>query len=256
MDDALLKDFERRLERMEAYMDICNLMSRYEWIHTASDQEGNMKLYALETPGVRQEFAQRIFDGPEGIERNLIKWNSAIEEDLTGKIFQHDLVTPYVVVADDAQTAIGMWNSIGIETMDGADGDKVSVWCWCKYKVDFIKENGEWRFWHFRFYPIIKTRFDGNGWGQEAWLNNADYILPPYDRSSKEFAPDRLKYVCSFRTDTAECDVHQCMPEIPPVRYDTWHDEWNEVERETSDPDILKKSWPPLGKMTTQKDFD
>lgn len=45
------------------------------------------------------------------------------------------------------------------------------------------------------------------------------------------------------------------MPEIPPVRYDTWHDEWNEVERETSDPELLKKSYPPLGKLTTQKDF-
>ena len=250
-----LQELKRRLDRVEAYIEITTLMSRYEWIHTASDQQGNYDLYALETPGVRQEFSQRVFDGPEGIKRNLLDWNSAIEEDLTGKIFQHDLVTPYVVVADDCQTAIGMWNSIGIETMDGKDGNPVSVWCWCKYKVDFIKENGEWKFWHFRFYPIIKTRFDGDGWGSEAWIKDSDYNLPPYNRAAKEFAPDRLKYVCSFRLDTADCDVHNNLPEIPPVRYDTWHEEWNAVDRETADPEVLAGSYPPIKNLTTQKDY-
>ena len=38
-------------------------------------------------------------------------------------------------------------------TPGDVDGRRVwAHWCWCKYGVDFLKQDGEWRIWHFRWF--------------------------------------------------------------------------------------------------------
>ncbi len=67
-------------------------------------------------------------------------------------------------------------------------------WVWCKYGVDFIKQDGEWRIWHFRCYEVARAPFNRD-WisfakdnqeshdSQLAWFGDdgVPVFLPPVD---------------------------------------------------------------------------
>ncbi len=64
----------------------------------------------------------------------------------------HSLMTPLIYVAEDGETAQGMWHSPGQITFSEPGGDGLPeghcMWMYERYAVDFIKENGEWKIWH------------------------------------------------------------------------------------------------------------
>lgn len=230
------RELERRLSRMEAANECSNLMSQYQFVHTAAQQQAIVDLFALETPGVRMEMATNIFDGPEKIKVFWLEKMAAQEQDLTGRVNKHDLVNPILVVADDAKTAVGVWAATGLETGIDEEGNFASYWAWSEYKVDFVRENGKWKFWHFRMYPQILTPFDGNGWTETAYYdffpNVAKYVgFQVLPHLNPQYAPSRRKECHPFTLETASCDMHDLIPSLPEP-YDTWKEEWNEVERE------------------------
>ena len=83
-----------------------------------------------------------------------------------------------IEVSADGTTAKGIWIMAGLESglMDpevakdvppfvfsGGEVDGKPVWAhwvWCKYGVDFIKQDGEWRIWHFRCYEVARAPFN------------------------------------------------------------------------------------------------
>ena len=81
--------------------------------------------------------------------------------------------------------------------LSGGDVDGKPVWAhwvWCKYGVDFIKQDGEWRIWHFRCYEVARAPFNRD-WisfakdnqeshdSQLAWFGDdgVPVFLPPVD---------------------------------------------------------------------------
>ncbi len=66
-----------------------------------------------------------------------------------GALLMHTLTTPLIEVAEDGKTAQGMWYSLGQVTNAGADGNATGMWMHERYAVDFIKEDGQWKIWHF-----------------------------------------------------------------------------------------------------------
>ena len=77
-------------------------------------------------------------------------------------------------------------------------------WVWCKYGVDFIKQDGEWRIWHFRCYEVARAPFNRD-WisfakdnqeshdSQLAWFGDdgVPVFLPPVDEpiSTTDYYP-------------------------------------------------------------------
>ena len=48
-----------------------------------------------------------------------------------------------------------------LATKDEVDGRKVwAHWVWAKYGLDFLKQDGEWRIWHFRCYEVARAPFN------------------------------------------------------------------------------------------------
>jgi hypothetical protein len=68
--------------------------------------------------------------------------------DLAGWMKMHTNCTPYIVVAGDGKTAKGTWESPGFVT-DVGNGKMQALWMWERFAVDFIKEDGKWKIWHF-----------------------------------------------------------------------------------------------------------
>ena len=60
----------------------------------------------------------------------------------------HTLTTPVIEVAEDRETAKAVWISPGFVTTP-AGGKLQAFWHWDRYAVDFARERGGWKIWHF-----------------------------------------------------------------------------------------------------------
>ena len=66
---------EKRVQRLEDIHEIQNLMSRYEYLHTAGLHEETAEMFAKNIPGVRAEIGPwGVYEGTEGIRR--LYWGS------------------------------------------------------------------------------------------------------------------------------------------------------------------------------------
>jgi len=61
------------------------------------------------------------------------------------------LTTPIIEVAGDGKTAKAFWYTIGWNA-NIRDGKGSADWSYEKYGIDFVKEDGEWKIWHFHVY--------------------------------------------------------------------------------------------------------
>ena len=126
-----------------------------------------------------------------------------------GTHFHHHLASPTITVADDLQTARGMWWSPGCETLGGkgANGAPLPLWCYAKYNNDFIKVDGKWKLWHTHFYVTFMTPFN------LSWVD-----VPEEIRRGGEGAPG------ARANSYNPLGVYQPIPEAPQP-YETWTDD-------------------------------
>jgi hypothetical protein len=88
------------------------------------------------------------------------------ENELVGFMKMHTACTPFIVVAGDGLTAKGTWESPGFVTAPG-DGKFMAMWMWERFAVDFSKENGKWKIWHFCAMIQMATPYN------KSWLETA-----------------------------------------------------------------------------------
>ncbi|HTP38151.1 MAG TPA: nuclear transport factor 2 family protein [Steroidobacteraceae bacterium] len=146
--------------------DIQNLMSRRAFYHSAGRNDLEFALYA-NRPDISWGQNQGFRVGAASIKKDYVDDNirnrTAELERLTrfypqlkndpGKVGAgifviHTLSTPVIEIAGDRQTAKGVWYTPGAIGMVDAKGKLTGDWLWERYAVDFIRENGAWRFWH------------------------------------------------------------------------------------------------------------
>lgn len=188
---------EQRLERLEAAHEIQNVMSKYEYYHAAGMPDEIIALWAKKTPGVRIEINRGIYDGLKGV----TTFTMGTAKKGVGQLHLHTLSTPVIEVAGDGKTAQAVWVSPGIETSpDNA------TWTWLKYGVDFVKEDGEWKFWHVHYYRIFSAA-PGQSWTE---------VAPPTPKT----APDADR-PATFHAGYTTTTVQENLP-VPPVPYASW----------------------------------
>ena len=158
-----VKLLEKEIERLQAINEIQNLVGKYAVVHTSTSMKRSLEVFALKQPDVSVEIAMwGVFIGPERVKEMYTGMSEG--EPKPGAMFEHQFTTPIIQVAEDGQTARGLWFSPGHETTPGEDGELVANWCWGKYAADFIKEDGEWKIWHFHFYDTFMVPYD------KSWL--------------------------------------------------------------------------------------
>ena len=57
----------------------------------------------------------------------------------------------------------------------------VAAWCWGKYEIEYLKQNGEWKILAFRWRQIFLSRYD-KGWVEENL--EPGYVVAPPDLPS------------------------------------------------------------------------
>lgn len=209
--EATVKSLQHENERLKAVHEIQNLMSRHAWLHMAGLQEEELKLWAQKTPGVKMEVARwGVYEGNEGIERLHLKRLPSIEGDRTGCLVIHTNTTPVIEVAGDGKTAKGVWLSPGLETLR-KEGDKLKAyWVWMKHGVDFVKEDGQWKFWHHHAYGLIFTPYE------KSWVEAGGDDKPmPFQEGTEADRPST--YWWTYSPNKAPENIP-----APPEPYETW----------------------------------
>jgi hypothetical protein len=217
-DDIIL-----RIERLEAAREIQNLLARYTALHAASRQEETCELFCKHTLGTYCMFTNAVYNGHEGVRNHFVRHMGDNERDLTGRLYLHEMVTPLIEVAGDAQTAKCVVGTIGCETGPGMKEGSVSLWSFARYRFDFAKEDGCWKIWHQRLYITFLTPYEGGGWTETP-------LYPIHEVAAKRgLARPPKEYVSYFASTpqlpfsitSPDCDIHNLIPE-PPVPYWTW----------------------------------
>ena len=165
-----LNELMLQAERLEAAQACRNLMGRYSYLHTAFRNKEFMELWA-KRDDVSQTMPFGKFVGYEGVYQSYVGFhgdrnNPEDYEQLRGLMMIHEMCTDVIEVAADGKTAKGIWISPGTETAP-SPGKEKGAWCWGKYEVEFIKEDGVWKFWHMTLYPLFLTPYN-RSWGEPA----------------------------------------------------------------------------------------
>ena len=149
---------QRQIERLQACREIENIINKLEHYAEAGRWEDLANLFALKTPGVRvEEFGN---DGYEGGEAVWKRWTVGHASGWRpGFMCVNTTTTTVVEVAEDGQTAKMAFISPGVETSEW-EGKWQAYWIWAKLGIDFIKEDGEWKIWHYHVYGLFTTRYD------------------------------------------------------------------------------------------------
>ena len=163
-----MEEMQRLLERQQSRTDIMNLMGRSQYYHTGGQMSRiGRELFAWWLPDARCE------SGPLGVfgAKKSLEFFDAMTELFTGGtgachpglLEIHQITTPVLEVAEDNQTAKGMWMSTGAILMlhdEGADEGRSFTWDSGKYAVDFIRTKQGWRVWHLHVCDLWRTDFD------------------------------------------------------------------------------------------------
>lgn len=160
-----------------------------------------------------------------------------------GKLLLHYTATPVIEVAADRTTAKGLWIMAGLESgltdpevakgvpewvFSGGEVDGKRVWAhwvWCKYGVDFRRQDEAWRIWKFRCYEIARAPFDKD------WIRFAAANQDSHDSHLAWFGDDGVPV---FLPDVDEpADTHylpygndraQTLDPVPPLPYSEFDD--------------------------------
>lgn len=212
------ESLELRLEKLEAVHAVENLVGRYEFLHTANLHRRCLDLFALDTPGVKIEMDWGVFEGREGVERFFLGYHGRHDADnpdarLEGDMHMHTQTTPVIEVADDLQTARGVWISPGHETLPfNPDGGYKGFWIWLKYGWDFVREDGAWKIWHMHTYNNFICPYD------KSWVDMDP--MPPRRELPADKGPDR--YLPQPPPWTYAVDRAQVNEPAPPQPYSTF----------------------------------
>lgn len=219
--------------------DIQNLFSRYMYLHNAFHDPEIVPLWAKKgTPGIRAQYSNN------GV---YTSWDSimayhAQRPNPKGKLVFHYLASPLIEVAADGQTAKGLFVMAGVESgltdVDAAkqapefmyvkdllvDGKR--VWMheiMVKYGVDFIRQDGEWKIWHFHCYEVARSPH-GVGWipfAAKSQDNPFADDLMYFGEDGKPVLMPKPDAPVTMRNNPYRTDTGQTLDAPPPVPYRT-----------------------------------
>ena len=211
------EELEHEVVRQQDVHEIQNLMSRYIYLLLAREWEKMMDLFASKTPGVRASRGNwGIYDGREGVRRLYVDMHKRIEAGKPGLMICLPITTPVIEVAGDGQTAKGVWIAPGGESME-KEGKIKAFWAWCKYGVDFVKEDGKWKIWHKAVHGMFFTPYD------TSWV---DTPINPFFSLPDQLKADRPPtYFWMYTPDGWTDNVP-----APPEPYETWDESMSYVD--------------------------
>lgn len=202
-----MERLELLVERWEDQRDIKNLMGKYVNCLLLNRQGEIFDLFFSQRADSCLTFNEGSYIGPQAIrgyfeavvERNRLsarllqkrlpeKLGDKTEEEIYGiGPFQvKPLTAPVIEVAEDGETAKGLWFCLGCSAEVTTRGPEAN-WTWGYFAGDFVYENDSWRIWHLQYLNDVDS-LCGQSWGKavtaypelEAFAPLGDFHYPDF----------------------------------------------------------------------------
>jgi len=154
------------LSRSKDYLEIWQLMSTYSHLYYVFKRAEIVDLFAKKTPGVSIEIEDSgVYEGIEGVKKVFCGFLGEQRSKIPGFLGVHMTVNPVIEINKKRTRAKGLWHSHGSVTLRMNEG-LVSYWCLGKYDMEYVKEDGTWKFLKFRYRLTYMTPYE-KGWVEE-----------------------------------------------------------------------------------------
>jgi len=149
---AQLKKQVAELSKTKDYLEIWKLQSRYAHLYFMMRNSEIPSLFAQKTPGISMDIEDAgIYEGMKGVKRF---WNTVLSEEryksTPGWLAIHMTCNPIIEINKAGTKARGLWFSHG--SVSGLRKGKLDCMsCLGKYDMDYVKEDGEWKFFRLAY---------------------------------------------------------------------------------------------------------
>lgn len=159
------QDLMKKIEKLEIYQEVQNDMGRAVAAFNFRQADRVLSHFALKKEDVSLEYADEgVFEGREAVTAIINEVVGAPQK--PGEMLDIQLTTPMIEVADDLETAKAVWWCPGGGAIANEDKDPDAIWAWGMIGADYIKEDGQWKIWHFHYFRYIKCLYE-KGWVED-----------------------------------------------------------------------------------------
>ena len=186
-------DLEQTVRHMEDVHEIENFLGRYQYFHMGGGPPMGMSdCFVQHTDGGSLTCPMGTWLGLEGL-RKWFRRGEPVREAPPGAPVHFMLfpsTTIVIEVSEDGQTARAMLTTPGYSggIAPKGDGQKLSNWFYLKAAFDFIKEDGQWKAYHYHMWEIFQADYHRN-----FTLGRMRVDLPPNPlKPDREIPPEFL----------------------------------------------------------------
>ncbi len=149
------------------YLEIWKLQSLYSHLYHVGRNSEVPGLFAQKTPGVVMEIEDAgVY---EGIQSVTYFWNEVFNANIMhrtpGFLAIHMTVNPIIEINSKGTKAKGIWHSHGVCSFP-ANNVMKQFTCLGKYDIEYVKEDGQWKFWKFAYRLTYMAPYE-RGWMEE-----------------------------------------------------------------------------------------
>ena len=233
-----------RIEKAESYRKIMNLMSAH--VHCCLNQDyaeeldkywsrrddivyANGDLAYVGQEAVRKYYVEEAEKRTAEARARLIAAGKVIPEGSKTPGYKNmNLIgTPYMEIAEDGQTAQGIWMAHSFMGKVDENGELKTQGLLSRYSGEFILENGQWKIWHRRNYADVV--FEENPMGMLGPPPTKDGKPPkPMVENPK---PTTITKIRASSANYAPTAIPTGEPRLP-APYGTWTYETSNVQKE------------------------
>jgi hypothetical protein len=152
--------------------EITKVTSRYTHLYYMLRNEECPALFAQKRDDVSIEiFDSGVFVGLEQVKTVYRSMTQNTRQ--PGWLQQHLALNPLIEISKDRQRARGLWHSPGIVSRF-RKGKLTAYWNWAKYDMQYVKEDGEWKFLSITARLQFQSPYH-KGWVKEPVASSSTY---------------------------------------------------------------------------------
>src|SRR5688572_25155624 len=139
----MIGEAKQMMRDLHAVQQIANLQGRYLYYTQSHEYERVLSLFALDDPAVSVEISSTgVYVGAEKIRALFLELFKPLFTS-AGSLPIHLLTTPVIEIAENGQSAVGIWQTLVCNAFPGKDG-LVAMWQQGKYDNEFVCVEGRW----------------------------------------------------------------------------------------------------------------
>lgn len=196
----LIEKLAARVQYLEDLNAIQQLQAKYlQLLFTQDYDKIADQCFAKKADGIAVEFSDSgVYRGIEGVRRLYAAFEATRK--IPGFFTMHTTVNPYIVIAEDGQSARSSWLSPGATASSAG-----ARWVWGPYYVDYVREDGQWLIRKTLFAPLFRNRYENS------WVTETDHGSVRGSMPAEPDAPPTMYKPY----DSEQADLFKDYPELP-----------------------------------------